>query len=155
MFEGRIFKCCYHTLLISPLLSGLRRDILRFTFFICRHRKPFFSRLLFAVRVYYCLILSFCWLQGCPYDKYWIITLLIRHSRGEHKVVFVASTPHVELLHFSVLDKLLWVKCFSLCYSKHMAIPVYDVMFYNLRFNVLLPENYLFFREMVIRYLTM
>ena len=33
-------------------------------------QKALFSRLLFAVRVYYCLILSFCWLQSCPYDKY-------------------------------------------------------------------------------------
>ena len=71
--------------------------------------------------------------------------------------VFVAGTPHMKLLHFSVLDKVFWVKRFSLfktC-SDTGIICFYDVMFFSLRFNVLLPENYLFFRQMVIRYFKM
>ena len=68
--------------------------------------------------------------------------------------VFAAGTTHVELLHFSVLGKVLWVKCLSLFYFKTCSdtkiICVYGLMFFSLRFNVLFPDNYLLFREMVI-----
>ena len=44
--------------------------------------------------------------------------------------------------------------CFKSCSDTRIDC-VYDVIFSNLRFNVLLPENYLFFREMVITYINM
>ena len=75
-FEGRIFECCYHTLSISPLLSGLMRGILRFMFHFQTWKASFFFsfsffflRLLFTVWVCYCLILRFRWLQSFQYAK--------------------------------------------------------------------------------------
>ena len=69
-FEDRVFECFHHTLSISPLLSGLMRGILRFIFFICKHKKLLsFLRLLVGVWVCYCLILEFCFLQNCQYAK--------------------------------------------------------------------------------------
>ena len=122
MFEGRIFKCCHHTPSISPLLSGLMRDILRFIFFIWRYEKLFFfflSRLLFPVRVCYCLILSFLLaakLSVCQIENYYSTSQTYwRWAQGK---VFATGTHHVELIQFSVLDKVLWVKCFSFFYFK-------------------------------------
>ena len=46
------------------------RGILRFIFFICKHKKLLpFLRLLVGVWVCYCLILGFCFLQNCQYAK--------------------------------------------------------------------------------------
>ena len=36
--------------------------------------------------------------------------------------VFAAGTPHVKLPHFPVLDKVLWVKRFSVFISEHAAM---------------------------------
>ena len=119
---GRIFECRHHTLSISPLFSGLMRDILRFIFFMWRYEKLLFfflSRLLFPVRVFYCLILSFLLaakLSVCQIVNYYSTSQTFwRWVQGK---VFATGTHHVELLQFSVLGKVLWVKCFSLFYFK-------------------------------------
>ena len=111
------------TLSISTLLLGLMRGILWFIFFIYRHEKLFFFflRLLFAVWVCFCLILRFCWLQICQYAK--IVNYYSGIWTGAQGKIFAAGTSHVKLLHFSVLDKVLSVKRFSLFISKHAPIP--------------------------------
>ena len=77
--------------------------------------------------------------------------------RVGHGKVFAANSSHVELLYFSVLEKFLWLKCFLLfktCSNPELFASVSD---YSLVWglNVLLPENYLFFSGMVIRYIIM
>ena len=109
-----------------------------------------FLRLLFGVWVCFCLILGFWW-QYAKIVSYY--SGIWTWAQGK---VFAAGTSYVKLLHFSVLDKVLWVKRFSLLNFKTCSyngiICAYDIMFFSWRFNVLLPENYFFFREMVIRY---
>ena len=79
----------------------------------------FLSRLLFPVWVCYCLILSFLLaakLSVCQIENYYSTSQTYwRWAQGK---VFATGTHHVELIQFSVLDKVLWVKCFSLFYFK-------------------------------------
>ena len=122
MFEDRIFECCHRTLSIFALLSGLMRGTLRFVFSICRHEKLLF------LTAFVCslglLLPDFTILLVVQLSVCQNSTLLHRHPGGEAQgSVFAAGTPHAELLHFSMLDKVLWVKCFSLFISKHVAIP--------------------------------
>ena len=55
-------------------------------------------------------------LSTCQIVNYYSISQTF--WRWAQAKVFAAGTPHVELLYFSVLDKVLWVKCFSLFYFK-------------------------------------
>ena len=55
-------------------------------------------------------------LSVCQMVNYYSISQTFwRWAQGK---LFATATPHLELLHFSVLDKVLWVKCFSLFYFK-------------------------------------
>ena len=115
MFEGRIFECCNHTLSISPLLFGLMRDILRFIFFICRLEKFFFFFTAFVCSLGL-LLPDSKFLLAAKLSVWQIVNYYSINQtfwRWAQSKVFATSTPHVELLHFSVLDKVLWVKFFS------------------------------------------
>ena len=81
--------------------------------------------------------------------------LLLRHLEISTRKEICCRNAHVKLLHFSVLEKVLWVKTVFTFYFKTCSgtgiFCFCDVMFFSLKFNVLLPENYLFFREIIIR----
>ena len=124
------------------------RGILRFIFFNGRHFP-----LLFAVWVCCCLILRFFWLQSSQHGQN--NELLLRHFGGEQRICCRHSpcgTPTFFCAMQGFMGKMSFDFYFKTC-SDTGVICVYGLMFFRLRFNVLFPDNYLFFREMVIRYI--
>ena len=103
---------------ISTLLPRLMPGILWFIFFIYRHEKLLFF---FFTAFTFSLGLLLPDSTICHYVK--IVNYYSGIWRWAQGTIFAAGTPHVKLLNFSVLDKVLWVKCFSLFISKHAAIP--------------------------------
>ena len=113
MFEGRIFECCHHTLSFSLLISLFPyycKIFFEVYIFHLQTWKAFFfhlpdSKFLLAAKLSLCQIVNY----------YSISNTVLRWAKDK---VFAAATPHVELLHFSVQGKVLWVKAFSLFYFK-------------------------------------
>ena len=111
---------------VTHLLFETMQGILRFIIFTWRREKHFLW-LLFGVRI--CLMLRFCWLQSCQYAK--IVNYYSDFRRWAQVKVFAASYSSVELLHFSVLDKFSWVKCFSLFISTYIVTQNYLCLWLN------------------------
>ena len=57
--------------------------------------------------------------------------LLLRHSGGEHKSKCLPPALPVKLIHFSVLDKFSWIKCFSLFISTYIVTQNYLRLWLN------------------------
>ena len=134
------------------------RGILRFIFFICKHKKLLpFLRLLVGVWVCYCLILGFCFLQNCQYAKivnYYSDILEV----STRSCICCWHSPYRTPTCFcdrqGFMGKMFLTFYFKTC-SDAGIICVYGLIFFRLRFNVLFPDNYLFFTEMVIRSIKM
>ena len=92
-------------------------------------------------------------------NYYSISQTFLRWAQDE---VFAASTPHVELLYFSVKNIFNYFSTimgtnFPFFYFKTYSDTgiILHLWLNVLWLHVLLPENYLFLREMVIRYIDM
>ena len=84
--------------------------------------------------------------------------LLLRHSGGEPKVTICCrhsarGIPTFFCARQGFMGKMFFYFYFKTC-SDTEIICVYGLMFFSLRFNVLFPDNHLFFRE-IIRYIEM
>ena len=146
---------------ISTLLPRLMRVILWFIFFIYRHEKLFL--LLLFLTAFTCslglllpdsTILMAGNLSLCQNSK-----LLLRYLEMSTRCSIccrnpLCETPKLFCARQGFMGKMFFTFYFKTCSDTGM-ICVYDVMFFSLRFNVLLPENYLFFSELVIRYIKM
>ena len=135
------------------LLSRLMRGILRFIFFIYRH---FFYGFICSLGL---LLPNPTILLAVKVSVYQNSELLLRHLEMSTKQSlccwhFPCETPTFLCARQVFIGKMFLTFYFRTC-SDTRIICVYDVMFFSLRFNILPPENYLFFREMVIRYIKM
>ena len=89
--------------------------------------KPFFRAFVLSLGFAWCYDFAGCKLSVCQNSD-----LLLRYSRGEHKVKYLL--PATSMWKFNILIAKIFI---------------------GKIFNVLLPENYLFFSERVIRYIEM
>ena len=145
---------------ISTLLPRLMRGILWFIFYIYRHEKLlfffFFTTFTFSLGLLLpdSTILLAGNLSLCQNSK-----LLLRYLEMSTRHNICCRNPPCETPKFfcarqGFMGKMFFTFYFKTCSDTGM-ICVYDVMFFSLSFNVLLPENYLFFSELVIRYIKM
>ena len=98
-----------------------------FIIFICRHENLFLGLLFWVWVLLDATILLAAKLSVCQNSD-----LLLRYSRGEHKVKYLL--PATSMWNSNILIAKIFI---------------------GKIFNVLLPENYLFFSERVIRYIEM